>query len=91
MLVLLNQPKKEKFAYHKNGNLRNGSNALLLLIESKTNVFINCYLKMTEPTKDKDSNRSILSRIITAQSPKEENRKQSENRAPKSSKPTGKD
>ena len=46
---------------------------------------------MTEPTKDKDSNRSILSRIITAQSPKEENRKQSENRAPKSSEPTRKD
>ena len=46
---------------------------------------------MTEPTKDKDSNRSILSRIITAQSPKEKNRKQSENRAPKSSEPTRKD
>ena len=46
---------------------------------------------MTEPAKDKDSNRSILSRIITAQSPKEKNRKQSENRAPKSSKPTRKD
>ena len=58
---------------------------------SKTNVFISFYFKMTEPTKDKDSNRSILSRIITAQSPQEKIRKQSENRAPKSSKPTRKD
>ena len=50
------------------------------------------FLSLKEPGKDQDSNRSILSRIITDKSTKKENRNQSKNRAPKTgSKPTRKD